>query len=268
MSSLSAKRILSLLTFFSAGCASVRPAWTVAPPLGYRNDFFTGSGTGGDHAEARKVAIADAVAEFARSGRLTIEVRDSTRSTITQRSGAGKIRLSEVDKATTDIIMRGESPTIRGLRLREEYTEKAANGVETWALISVPKTSGIREPPTRSSIVLRSALFPGWGQYAMGSERKGMVLALGVTAAVIGAVSFSSLRSENLARANTTQIQASRTYNIGQANRYRTLDYASVAGAVAIWGYGVIDAASSPTKLYVRGGPQRSIIGVSVAVAR
>lgn len=256
------RRGVLALAVLSAGCASARPAWTVAPPQGYRSDFFTGSGTGVDHAEARKVAIGSAVAEFARSGRLIVEVRDSIRSTTAQRSVAGAVRVTEVDRATTDIIMRGESPAIRGLRLREEYTEQVANGVETWALLSVPKVAGLREPPTRDSYVLRSVLFPGWGQFAMGNERKGLALTLGATTAIISAVSFSSLRSENLSRAQATQVQANRSYYMGQANRFRTLTYASLAGAVAIWGYGVVDAASTQPKLYVWGGPERMGVGV------
>ena len=134
--------------------------------------------------------------------------------------------------------------------------------------MAVPKTTGLRTPPSRTSLVLRSLVLPGWGQYAMGSERKGLWLALGALASVPTATSFASLQSENLSRARATNVQASRSYYENQANRYGTLATATLAGAAAIWGYGVIDAASSPVKLYVDARHSQPSLGVQVALAR
>ena len=251
------------------GCASARPAWTSAPPQGYAHDFFTGSGTGPGRAEARSAAVSSAVARFAESGRLNVQVVRTDSSLTTERFRTGSSpTLERIDRTVQEIITTGESPTIRGLRLQEEYTEQAGNRHEAWVLMAIPKTSGIREPPTRNSFVVRSMLLPGWGQYAMGNERKGLILALGAITAVPAAMTFSSLRAEDLNRARSTQIQESRIFYTNEANRYGTFTTVTIAGAVAIWGYGVIDAASSPVKLYVNGDRAGTRIGVSVAVGR
>ena len=102
----------------------------------------------------------------------------------------------------------------------------------------------------------------------MGNERKGLILALGTIAAVPAAMTFLSLRAEDLTRARSTQIQESRTFYTNEADRYGTFTTVTIAGAVAIWGYGVIDTASSPVKLYVNGDRAGTRIGASVAVAR
>ena len=259
---------LPLSIVLGAG-ASARPGWTSQPPKGYTHDFFTGSGTGPGRAEARSAAISAAVARFAEGGRLNVQVvrTDSTRTSERFNSGSSPT-LERIDKTIQEIVTTGESPTIRGLRLQEEFSEQSGNRHETWVLMAIPKTSGVREPPTRNSFVMRSMLLPGWGQYAMGNERKGLFLALGAIAAVPAAMTFSSLRAEDLTRARSTQIQESRTFYTNEANRYGTFTAVTIAGAVAIWGYGVIDAASSPVKLYVQGGPAGTRVGASIAAAR
>lgn len=257
-----------LVTALANGCASVRPAWTTEPPEGYAHDFFTGSGTGAGRAEARNAAISSAVARFAESGRLNVQVvrTDSSLTSERFRNGAAPT-LDRIDKTVQEIITRGESPTVKGLRLHQEYSEESGSRHEAWVLMAVPKVSGIREVPTRREFVLRSAVVPGWGQYTMGNRRKGLLLALGAVIAVPAAVSFSSLRSEDLTRARSTQIQESRTFYTNEANRYGTFTAVTIAGAAALWGYGIMDAASSPVSLYVNGGPARTRVGIAINVA-
>jgi hypothetical protein len=261
--------VMAALVCAATGCASARPKWTVAPPAGYSNDYFTGSGTGVDRPAARNAAISSAVARFAESGRLNVQVVRTDSSISSERFKSGNApTLDRIDKTVQEIITTGESPTIRGLKLKEEYAEQANLRQEVWVLMAVPKTAGLRTPPTRSSLVLRSLLLPGWGQYAMGSERKGLWLALGALASVPTAASFASLKNENLSRARATDVQASRTYYENQANRYGTLATATLAGAAAIWGYGIIDAASSPVKLYVDARHAQAGLGLQLALGK
>jgi hypothetical protein len=267
---MSAKALMvATLVSTATACATARPNWTVAPPAGYSNDYFTGSGTGVDRAAARNAAISAAVARFAESGRLNVQVVRTDSSISSERFKSGSApTLDRIDKTVQEIITTGESPTIRGLKLKEEYAEQSNLRQEVWVLMAVPKTAGLRTPPSRSSLVLRSLVLPGWGQYAMGSERKGLWLALGALASVPTATSFASLQSENLSRARATNVQASRSYYENQANRYGTLATATLAGAAAIWGYGVIDAASSPVKLYVDARHSQPSLGLQLALAR
>lgn len=249
-------------------CASARPAWTAKPPQGYEHDFYTGSGTGTDRAEARSAAISTAVARLAENGRLLVQVVRVDTSITTERLGnARPATLDRMDKTVQEIITKGESPSIRGLKLQEEYGEQVGTRHEAWVLMSVPKTTGLRQPPSRASFVLRSTLLPGWGQYAMGQERKGLFLGVGAALAVPAAVALGSVRQENLSKARNTQIAQSRDYYTSQANRQGTLMSVTIAAAVTLWGYGVVDAASSPSRLYVRNEGASTRVGFSIPTA-
>jgi hypothetical protein len=165
-----------------------------------------------------------------------------------------------------EIVTTGTSPTITGLRLAEEFHQNVSGRHEAWVLMTVPKTSGSRPVPGRGSFVLRSIVVPGWGQYAMGRERQGLLLAFGAAAGIPTATAFSSMRSENSARARSTQIQAARTSFTNTANRYGTLSAVTAAGVLGIWVYGVSDAVSGPVRLYVNDSQATSKIGFEVAL--
>lgn len=249
-------------------CASARPSWTTRPPRGYAHDFFTGSGVGEDRASARSAAVSAAVARLAEGGRLSVQVVRRDSSVATERFTNGRsLSLDRTDKLVQEIVTTGQSATVRGLRLHEEYAEQRAGQYESWVLMALPRTTAVREPPSHAQLTLRSAIIPGWGQYTRGSTRKGFALAFGVAASIPAAIAFTSLRSGNEARAESAAIQANRESYTRQANQYRTLATVTIASTVAMWGYGIVDAASSPIQLYVSGESARSLVGLSVAFA-
>lgn len=262
------RAILLAWAVLLTACASARPSWTARPPRGYAHDFYTGSGVGADRASARSAAVSAAVARLAEGGRLSVQVVRRDSSVATERFANGRSQsLDRTDKLVQEIITTGQSATVRGLRLHEEYAEQRAGQYESWVLMALPRTTAVLEPPSHAQLALRSAIFPGWGQYTRGSTRKGFALAFGVATALPAAVAFSALRTENQSRAESAAIQANRDSYTRQANQYRTLATVTIASTVAMWGYGVVDAASSPIQLYVSGESARSLVGLSVAFA-
>jgi hypothetical protein len=250
-----------------AGCASARPSWTTRPPQGYTHEFYTGSGTGPGRAEARNSAISSAVARLAESGKLEVQVTrtDSSLTAERFRTGASPT-LDRIDRTAQEIITTGTSPTISGLRLAEEFHQQINGRNEAWVLMKVPKSSGVRPAPTRTSFVMRAVALPGWGQYAMGRQRQGLFLGLGAAASIPAATAFASMRAENLTRARSTQIQAARTSFTNLANRYGTLSAVTVAGTLGLWTYGVIDAAAGPVRLYVSNTQATTKVGLELAL--
>lgn len=260
--------VLCGVVVVSAACASARPRWVQKPPEGYANDYFVGSGVGESRDIARNSAVSSAVARFAEGGTLSVRVSRIDSSKVTERSGSASTAvLDRLDQSVQEIITTGESPSVRGLRLHEEFTEQQGERYESWVLLRVPKRGKVRPVPSKGGFTARSALVPGWGQYAMGREGRGFAIGFTALALVPTAASFTAMRQENLTRARSTQIQASRTYYVNQANRYGSFKAVALSALAAVWGYSVIDAAASTPRLFVTVPNNGYGVGIALALS-
>ncbi len=167
----------SLLT--SAVCFAqfrIRPDWVTNPPRGYINYYYVGLGISPDYQLSVQYAISDAAQML--ENRYDIESYTLIDKT------------PVADYSRVIVSLHGQKKTVL-LKVVDSYVEQGYDGYKTFLLISSPRpASDIRHIPGDLGALLRSTLFPGWGQYYKHYRERGMIfliaegIALG-TAAVL-----------------------------------------------------------------------------------
>jgi hypothetical protein len=240
----------AVLIFCVAGCAG-RPRWVDVTPEGYQNNYAVGSGaSSASAAAAREGAVADALAKLVRNRGVTVSLADSTR-TESRETLDSLVRRTETVR---DIVQRGRATEFRGLFEAAQFERQTGGAFQAWTLIGVPRPAAdIRPTPSAARAVLLSALVPGAGQLLVkGDRNKGFVLLTSGLGFAGGALAFNGLRSSELAKIRGTNSQAQNDAYQRRANDFDRGRMLCLAGAVAAWGFSIIDAAAARPKYFVR----------------
>jgi hypothetical protein len=121
--------------------ASERPRWITETPTGFHNDYYVG---------------------FAESNVLE------------------EAKLLSEENAKSQIRGKKSGVNFSTQKIAEQYIEQEQNLYRIWTLVSFPKPFEEQtSPPTKFSLVWRSAILPSWGQFYKGESAKGYFIAGG-----------------------------------------------------------------------------------------
>lgn len=248
--------VVPLLAALLQGCASARPPrWVDSPPKGYTNEYFVGEAVDASRQRAKEMAVVRAQARAAESRSVTVgsttERLEKAKSATEEQKVAGSLESELISAVRTS----SAAQEIVGMRLIEEYEYRQANQSQVWVLMAVPRTESIRKIPSRRTAVFRSVVLPGWGQYTIGHEIKGLTIGATVLSSLPTAVALKNSEKQNRRLAEATLIQQSRIDYTNKANTLGSLSNVALAVAGASWVFGIVNAASAPFKLYVDAGP-------------
>jgi hypothetical protein len=253
-----------------AGCVSARPSWTALPPRGFQNDFVVGVGEAGTLTQARAQAVANGLGMLANR---SLDLRTSLRQQkcITdERFSLAPVERGSLSRRCVileEMIASGRTVSARGLEIAAEHAEEDTQGVvRASVLLRLPKESGIRSPPSRVGLVVRSVLIPGWGQQAKNEPDKARTYLSGVL--FFGAVAAGSrvMELEYASEASTAIEQSRRDLYVNRASAFRLGGWGTAALAAAYWGTSIVDATASPANLFVR-APERPGAGWQVGLS-
>ncbi len=254
-------------------CVPLRPNWTTQPPRGFQNDFVVGVGEASTLTQARTQAVANALGMLANRN---IDLRTNLRE---QQCVTGEVfvmaprergTLTRHCRILEEVVATGRTVSVRGLQLAAEHSEENIMGVvRASVLLRLPKESGLRRPPMRAGLVVRSMLIPGWGQQAKNEPDKGRRYLTGTL--IFGALAGGSrvMELEYARQASLAGGQGQRDLYVNRANGFRLGSWATAGLAALYWGSSIIDATSSPANLFVRAPDQPGRgwqLGASVSV--
>lgn len=257
----------SVTALMLQGCATSRmPQWVSTPPRGYTNEYFVGEGSADTRQEAKQLAVSKALARAAESQTVTVDTRMAVMDVTGSQTNSGAQSSTEsATQVVREIAISGKSLRLNGMRVAEEYAAVSGSKSEVWVLMSAPRQAGIRKVPSRASAVMRSVLVPGWGQYTIGYEAKGLLIGATVLSSLPTALALKNAEKQNRLLAESTLIQQSRISYTNKANAFGSASSVALAVAGASWVFGVVNATSAPFKLYVQAEPSEKRMGVSLA---
>jgi hypothetical protein len=235
--------------------ASERPHWITETPSGYIHEFYVGVGRSSvSESDARNVSLANAIQTIVQSGTITVKGSQEIKTQSTEKFTNGQsVNLESVDNIVNEILIEGESQTLKGLREEEYYAEFSNGEYTVWSLIKIPKKNPRKDlPPTKMDAVWRSALLPSWGQFYKREFTKGYFIAGGTAVFLTSGFVLSNLKITAESDAKISRTQVLRDYYNDQANTYNNLSLACFIVTAAVYIYNVVDAvAAEGEKVYV-----------------
>lgn len=140
-----------------------------------------------------------------------------------------------------------------------EYSEKCGEEYFYWQLAQIVINSGISAIPEKVSFTdkyavseVRGRIFvPGMAQFYKGSTGKGAAFIIGEVAFVGGIVGAECVRQAAINRINATHDATLRTTYTRRANNAALVRNVSIAGAVAVYAWNVIDGIVARGKRHV-----------------
>lgn len=157
-------------------------------------------------------------------------------------------------------IAQGEVNVLSGhdlivkARIIDEYVQHDAGGYKVWLLVQTAKNPVLEYEPVKVSdeySFSARAFVPGMAQFAKGSSVKG-ALFLGGEIACVGGIIAGRILSEQYYNKGLESKDASlRSQYENLANTCRTVEYISIAGAVAVYIWNVIDGITAKGKKHV-----------------
>lgn len=140
------------------------PDWVNNPPDGYLNNYFVGIGIDRDYQNALQYALANATQKFQKKYEVeSLTIIDKT---------------PIADRSRVLVKVHGEHKTLF-LKIVDVFVKFGIEGYKVYLLVSSPKESyEIRELPSNSGALLRSTIFPGWGQFYKKHTERGLLFLL------------------------------------------------------------------------------------------
>lgn len=252
-----------MLCFFVAGialaCAQVVPAWVSKVPVPGNNTYLYSveSGTATTELEARNQAIVRVFQTMAL--RLGMPVNSQAISKAVQQGEAIEVISTSYNLPINKVC---------------EYTERVmGGGFRVYVLCQVARVGNIMpqwdvftdchdeafkrdlavwnygEYPARE--VVPRAFVPGMAQFYKGSTGKGAAFIIGEVAFVGGIVGAECVRQAAINRINATHDATLRTTYTRRANNAALVRNVSIAGAVAVYAWNVIDGIVARGKRHV-----------------
>ena len=209
------------------------PRWVSTPPPGHAFTYTSGRGHADSETDAIELAQLDALQQLAlRTG--TLEIAEEGTSQTHIRGGRSD---RQVDRSSSMQLrpMQLEAPEQVDLWLQPGY-----NGYEASVLMRVPRKDPESGPWVITSF-MRSAIFPGWGQAALGGSAQPFAIPFFTCAAGAASAYYLSLSMGQRATLQTSN--NARSYYNRQASMLHGLALAFAAGGVLIWTWSAFDAA-------------------------
>jgi len=211
-------------------------------PTGYRYDYVVGYGADRELTTARQLARTDAEIQVATEN-MRLTGQQTTSAQVRERDGVVTQDLA-VD---IEITQEGMPTTISGWRNAGYYEgrESGTSNTAVWALYRYQKRSGIRQPPGRSSFVLKNVILPGWGQRTMGASGRANfynLTYLGSWAGWAGLGHLWNIENRKVSESNTID---ERDQAADRRNLYGDIRNGFVGVAVATWVSALLDSFSS-----------------------
>ena len=231
-----------LMLMFNCSLMGQVPEWIGKLPGGYVNDYYTGKGVSKtSRAESISLASEDAVVSVLKSGKISISYTEYDSISYEQRGLDAGAEINVVAKTVREINIKGESKTIKGLKLVETYTEYNKGYFESWVLISVPKPRPL-DMPSPITNTIKSAVIPGWGQFSSGSRFKGAAFLTLTAGSLISGFVLNELSNNASKDAQSSRTQQRRDFYNEQARTYNTFSIISFIAAVGFYVWNVADA--------------------------
>lgn len=139
-------------------------------------------------------------------------------------------------------------------RIIDEYNMHASSGYKVWLLIQTAKNPVFEYEPVKVSDEYgfsSKAFVPGMAQFEKGSTLKGALFIGGEIVCIGGAVVGNILAKQSYNKGQATKDAKARAHYTDLANTYSTVQYVSIAGAVAVYAWNVIDGLTAKGKKHV-----------------
>lgn len=182
-------------------------------------------------------------------------------------------------------ISQGEVKVLSGhdvivkARIIDEYILHHSTGYKVWLLVQTTKNPAFEYEPVKVSDEYgfsAKAFIPGMAQFEKGSTLKGALFLGGEIACIGGVVVGNLLAKQSFNKAQASKDAKVRTQYTDLANTYSMVQYISLAGAIAIYAWNVIDGITAKGKKHVVTGnaalavvpsysPEGFGVGVSLA---
>lgn len=226
--------LLILLLAGICGDLNAQPKWFETIPEGYINDYFVGSAVSpASKSAAVQSAIEDAIRAIVRTGIIKVSSSEQYRN---EQNNNETVR-----KIAQELIIEGNSMTIKDLRLIESDTKEVKDGFEAFVLVAISKKHP-KTPPSAFSPVWRSMLLPGWGQLYKQEKVKGISFLTLSLAGITAGVVFKQLQfdAENKALSSKTQLR--RDYFNTKAKDFNTYCITSFTAGGVMYLWSIVDA--------------------------
>lgn len=175
-------------------------------------------------------------------------------------------------------VLSGHDVIVKA-RVVDEFVLHQSTGYKVWLLIQTAKNPVLEYEPVSVSEEYgfsASAFIPGMAQFKKGSTLKGALFLSGEVACIGGIIIGNILSTQNYNKGQATKDAQLRTQFTDMANMYSTIQYVSLAGAIAVYAWNVIDGITAKGNKHVVTGkaalaavpyysPDGMGIGVSLA---
>jgi hypothetical protein len=144
-----------ILLFFLTTIAFSQPDWVIECPKGAFTEFyFCGFAIDRNYELALSKSINNAILQISRTYSVDVEIKVD--------------KSTKFDNTYIKIKLKGQEQYLT-LRLVDKYYKKIDGDYHVWTLIAVPKPPQLaRKEPTDLEAMIKSAIFPGWGQFTKG----------------------------------------------------------------------------------------------------
>ena len=157
-------------------------------------------------------------------------------------------------------IVQGEVEVLSGhdvivkARIIDEYLLHQSTGYKVWLLVQTTKNPSLEYEPVKVSDEYgfsAKVFIPGMAQFEKGSTGKGVMFLGGEIVCVGGIVLGNILATQNYNKGQATKDAKLRAQYTDLANIYSTVQYVSIAGAVAIYAWNIIDGITAKGRKHV-----------------
>ena len=226
-----------------------------------QSDYFTyqiGQGENSSLADAKKQAVNDVLQKIAKEDGITYKITGESNTNIENNNENGEITTNITFKYEGKTIIDGKEISVPALQEASEYyilRDKIEGKIyECWVLVRIPNKKKNVDIPIyqdwKSEAVWRSAVFPGWGQLYKSQvskkERKKGLLMLSSEVIMLSGLISSQIQynSYHDKAYETTSISQRESY-LSNRDTWGNLRYAFAGGAVVVYLYSLIDAATN-----------------------
>lgn len=164
-------------------------------------------------------------------------------------------------------------------RIVDEYTLHQSTGYKVWLLVQTTKNPTFEYEPVKVSDEYgfsAKAFIPGMAQFNKGSTLKGALFLGGEIICIGGIVVSNVMATQNYHKGQSTHDAKLREQYTDRANACLTAEYISIASAVAVYAWNVIDGITAKGRKHVVTGnaalaavpyygPEGMGVGVSLA---
>lgn len=233
-----------------------KPYWLESNGLP-QSDYFTykiGQGENSSLSNAKKLAVNDVLQKIANEDGITYKITGESSINIENRNENDKITTNETFKYEGKTVIDGKEMSVPTLQEASDYYILRNGIYEVWVLVRIPKEKKHIEMPIyqdlKKEAVWRSAIFPGWGQLyksevSRKEKKKGLFMLSSEIIMLGGIVSSQVQYSSYHNKAYETSSITQRDTYLSNRDTWGNLRYAFAGGAVVVYLYSLIDAATN-----------------------